>query len=57
MLEQIILIKQFILNAPASQDEHNKVLGMFQQVNNHYNEQIQKLQQENEKLKEKEDGE
>lgn len=56
MLEQIILIKNFIMNAPASADEHDKILNLLQQVTQHYQQQIQQLTKEVEKLKEKEDG-
>lgn len=56
MIEQIVIIKNFILNAPASADEHDKMLELLQQTVQFYSQQIQQLTKEVEKLKEKEDG-
>jgi phosphoenolpyruvate carboxylase len=56
MIEQIVLIKNFILNAPASADEHDKVVGMLHQVTQKYQEQIQQLTKEVEKLNQEKDG-
>jgi peptidoglycan hydrolase CwlO-like protein len=56
MIEQIVLIKNFILNSPATADEHDKMLNMLQQVTQHFQRQIEQLTKEVEKLNQEKDG-
>lgn len=55
MLEQIVLLKNFILNAPAPAHKHDEMLTLLQQITQHYQKEIQRLIQEVEKLKEEKD--
>lgn len=52
--EQIIALKQYILNAPASNAEHQQALGWLHGIMQGYSEQIISMKQELENLKQHE---
>lgn len=53
MLEEFILLKQFILNAPASQDEHSEAMGWLNGIMSRFTTKLKEKDSEIEQFKQR----